>query len=176
MIQVLAVPVPDASGLLRTLKAVHFCDAYQTSICNPKLSVQNAYEGIFGHSPLWVQTLMTLRGVVASALGLKHEANDHFQDIHGGNSGASYYVGQRVGMFLVKSIETNELIVGDDDKHLDFRISILRSTTNGVEMVTVSTAVEIHNTVGGLYMLVVKPFHRVIAKSMVQRAANAGRL
>lgn len=123
-----------------------------------------------------ITTLMTLRGAVASALGLKHEDNGDFHDPLGCRRGARYQIGQRVGLFSVKSIEPNELIVGEDDKHLDFRISIYRSTMNNVEMVTVSTAVEIHNTVGMLYMLVVKPFHRVIAKSMVQRAANAGRL
>lgn len=171
MLKVQEVPVPDASSLLRTLKAVHFSDAYQTQ-CNPKLNVQDAYEAIFGHSPQWVRSLLTIRGVVASTLGLKHVADGDFSRAPGEN----YQVTQRVGLFTVQSIESNELIVGDNDKHLDFRISICRSSANGVEMVTVSTAIEIHNAVGRLYMLVVKPFHRLIARSMLQKAANAGRL
>jgi hypothetical protein len=171
MIKVLEVPVPQASSLLRTLKTVHFSDAYQTK-CNPKLNVQDAYEAIFGHSPQWVRSLLTVRGMVASVLGLKHVADADFSRAPGEN----YQVTQRVGLFSVQSNESNELIVGDNDKHLDFRISIYRSSANGVEIVTVSTVVEIHNAVGRLYMLVVKPFHRLIARSMLQKAANANRL
>lgn len=177
MPRVIEVPVPDSSSLFRALKVVHFCDAYQTSLFNPKLSVQDAYEAVFEHAPRWVGTLMAMRGVVVSALGLKHVSNDNYQRVPGGGvQGVRYQIGQRVGLFSIQSIEPNELIVGDNDQHLDFRISIYRSSTHGVETVTVSTAVEIHNVVGRLYMLVVKPFHRFIARSMVQRAADAGRL
>jgi hypothetical protein len=176
MPRVIEVPVPDSSRLFRALKVVHFCDAYQISLYNPKLNVQDAYEAVFGHAPRWVAALMAVRGVVAYALGLKHAANGVFQRVSGGVQGARYQIGQRVGLFLIQSIEANELIVGDNDKHLDFRISIYRSTMHGVETVTVSTAVEIHNAVGRLYMLVVKPFHRFIARTMMQRAADAGRM
>lgn len=176
MPRVIEVPVPDSSSLFRALKVVHFCDAYQISLCNPKLSAQDAYEALFEHAPRWVAALMSVRGVVASALGLKHVANGDFQSAYRGVQGVRCQIGQRVGLFLIQSIEPSELIVGDNDKHLDFRISIYRSTMHGVEMVTVSTAVEIHNAVGRLYMLVIKPFHRFIARTMIQRAADAGRL
>jgi len=176
MSRVIEVAVPDSSSLFRALKGVHFCDAYQISLRNPKLSVQDAYEAVFGHAPRWVAALMTVRGMVAYALGLKHAANGDFQSVSGGVQGARYQDGQRVGLFLIQSIEPNEIIVGDNDKHLDFRISIYRSTMHGVETVTVSTAVEIHNAVGSLYMTLIKPFHRFIARTMVRRAADAGRL
>jgi hypothetical protein len=116
--------------------------------------------------------LFKLRGILASMLGLRHRGVAGFQL----TPDARYEIGQRVGMFTIRSIEPNEIIVGDNDKHLDFRLSIYRSSLNGVEMVTVSTAVEIHNTIGRIYMLVIKPFHRYIARAMVQRAVNAGRL
>ena len=172
MPKVLEIAVPDASALLRSLKVVHFCDAYQATLRNPKLSAQDAYVAVFGHAPRWAKSLMKLRGVVARALGLKHVTGSNFPLVQS----TSYQVGQRVGLFSVRSVEPGELIVGDDDKHLDFRISIYRSSANGIEVVTVSTAVEIHNKIGRLYMLVVKPFHRLMARSMVQRAVDAGRL
>jgi hypothetical protein len=95
-----------------------------------------------------------MRGIVASMLGLRHGSDIGFQLA----PDASFKIGQRVGMFSIWSIEADELIVGDNDKHLDFRLSIFRSSLNGVEMMTVSTAVEIHNTLGKIYMVVVKPF------------------
>ena len=172
MSQVAEVPVPVACNLLHALKAVHFCDAYQTALSNPKLSPQDVYEAVLGCTPGWVKMLLKMRGIVASILGLRHEGVADFQL----TPKARYQIGQRVGMFSIQSIEPNELILGDNDKHLDFRVSIYRSSLNGVEMATVSTAVEIHNTIGRLYMLVVKPFHRAITRAMVQRAVNAGRL
>jgi hypothetical protein len=105
-------------------------------------------------------------------LGLRHGGETSFEV----TPEARYEIGQRVGRFLIRSIEPNELIVGENDKHLDFRISIYRSSLNGGETVTISTAVEIHNTLGHIYMLVVEPFHRYIARTMMQRAVDSGRL
>src|SRR4030095_6134520 len=154
MSRVAEVPVPVACNLLHALKAVHFCDAYQTAVSNPKLNPQDVYEAVLGCTPGWVKMLLKIRGIVASLLGLSHEGVSHFQL----TPKANYQIGQRVGMFSIQSIEPNELILGDNDKHLDFRVSIYRSSLNGVEMATVSTAVKTHNTIGSLYMLVVKPF------------------
>jgi hypothetical protein len=74
------------------------------------------------------------------------------------------------------AINTNELIVGDDDRHLNFRISVYRSSSNGAEVVTISTAVQINNPVGTAYMAAIKPFHKYLARLMLQRAVDAGRL
>jgi Protein of unknown function (DUF2867) len=116
--------------------------------------------------------LLKMRGMFASMLGLRHRGETGFEV----TPDARFEVGQRVGRFLIRSIERDELIVGENDKHLDFRISIYRSSLNGEDRVTISTAVEIHNTIGRIYMLVVEPFHRCIARAMMQRAVNARRL
>jgi hypothetical protein len=171
MPRVIEVPVPHDCSLLGRFQTVYFCDAYQTALSKPNLSVQELYEAVFAHPPVWAKGLMKIRGLVASALGLKHVDNAVLPD-----QGTQYQVGQRAGLFSIQSIEANELVVGDDDKHLNFRISIYRSSAKGVPAVTLSTAVEIHNKVGKLYMLVVTPFHRLIARSMLQKAADSGRL
>jgi hypothetical protein len=172
MSQVKEVPVPVTCNLFHGLKAVHFCDAFQAPVTNPELGLKEACRAVFACAPAWVDMLLKMRGVVATMLGLRHGAEAGFEV----SPDARYEIGQRVGRFLIRSIERNELIVGENDKHLDFRISIYRSSLNGVETVTVSTAVEIHNIIGRIYMLVVEPFHRYIARTMLQRAVNAGRL
>lgn len=172
MPQVIEVPVPHDCSLLGRFQSVYFCDAYQTPLSKPNLSVQDAYAAVFAHPPGWVKGLMRIRGLVASILGLKHEHNAVLTQ----DPGTQYRVGQRAGIFIIQSIEPNELIVGDDDKHLNFRISIYRSSAKGAQVLTLSTAVEIHNKVGKFYMLVVTPFHRFIAKSMLQKATDSGRL
>nr|WP_298137719.1 DUF2867 domain-containing protein [uncultured Pseudomonas sp.] len=172
MPQVIEVPIPHDCSLLDGFQSIYFCDAYQTPLSKPNLSVQDAYAAVFAHPPGWVKGLMRIRGLVAFVLGLKHVQDSVLVQ----DQGMQYRVGQRAGIFSVQSIEPNELIVGDDDKHLNFRISIYRSSANDVQVLTLSTAVEIHNKLGKFYMLVITPFHRFITKSMLQKAANAGLL
>lgn len=165
MNRVVKVPVPEASKLLASFRRVTFADAYEVAIVNPALTAEEAALAIFGHSPAWVGALMKARGVFAKAVGLKHS------DMRSGE--------QQRGIFKVQQRHSNEIIIGEDDSHLNFRISILRAGNAdeaGAQTVTVSTAVETHNALGRAYMFVVKPFHRVIARTMVQRAADAGRL
>lgn len=165
MNRVVKVPVPEASKLLGSFKRVTFADAYQVALVNHAITAEDAAHAIFGHSPAWVGTLMKARGVFAKAVGLKHS------DMKSGE--------QQRGIFKVQQRHPNEVIIGEDDSHLNFRISVLRASveeSDAAPTVTVSTAVETHNALGRAYMFVVKPFHRVIARSMVQRAADAGRL
>ena len=107
------VPTPVACNLLDASKVVHFADAYQTAVSNPKMSHR---------APGWVKMFLKIRGIVASILGLRYERVAVLQLA----SEARYQIGQRVGMFSIQSIEPNELILGDNDKHLDFRVSIYR--------------------------------------------------
>jgi len=67
--------------------------------------------------------------------------------------------------------------LGEDDKHLDFRLSVLRSPdlspTLGGQL-TVSTVVHCHNLLGRAYILVIAPFHRLVVKASLRRAARIG--
>ena len=165
MNRVVKVPVPEASKLLASFNQVTFADAYEVAVVNTAITAEEAAQAIFGHSPAWVGALMKARGVFAKAVGLKHS------DMKSGE--------QQRGIFKVQQRHPNEVIIGEDDSHLNFRISVLRlgdANGKGAPSITVSTAVETHNALGRAYMFVVKPFHRVIARTMVQRAADAGRL
>ena len=79
--------------------------------------------------------------------------------------------------FKVYSKSDTEIILGEDDKHLDFRLSVLRtpdlSPTLGGQL-TVSTVVHCHNLLGRIYILVIAPFHRRVVKASLRRAAHIG--
>ena len=68
----------------------------------------------------------------------------------------------------------NEIIMGEDDHHLDFRISVLyrngEHEDGSSPHVIISTVVLCHNALGRIYLRVIKPFHRVIVKSGLRRA------
>lgn len=167
------VLVPSTSSVCGTLGRIDFSDAYEVPLTQPDLRVEEAYWAVFGAEPEWVRWLMSLRGHIAVRLGLMHPFSASAQSP---DEVPAFQSGVRVGPFTVQSITEQELIVGDDDHHLNFRISALKSERAGQMFLTISTVVEIHNKLGRLYMFVVKPFHRFIAPFMVRSAMKGGRL
>jgi hypothetical protein len=83
----------------------------------------------------------------------------------------------RIGIFKVYGKSETEIVLGEDDKHLDFRLSVLRtpdlSPTLGGQL-TVSTVVHCHNLLGRAYIFVIAPFHRLVVKASLRRAAHIG--
>jgi hypothetical protein len=172
-VRVRVVPVPVHSEVLTSLKRIDFADAYEAPLSRPQMGVCDAYWAVFGVEPIWVCWLMSLRGHIAIRLGLTHP----FDTVKASPGLVpTFQLGMRVGPFTVQYASPNELIVGDDDKHLNFRISCLKTMSGERAFITISTVVEIHNKLGRFYMFVVKPFHRFIAPFMVRRAVNNCRL
>ncbi len=102
-------------------------------------------------NPAWVAALMALRNRVAQGLGL---------DTAGGSSDTSPFT------LLMRTGDT--LVVGADDKHLDFR-GVLRVVGDDLQCATV---VHQHNATGRAYFTVVKPFHRRIVPALLRHARN----
>ncbi len=106
-------------------------------------------------TPAWVAALMAVRNRVAQGLGL---------DTAGGSSDTSpFTLLGRVG---------NSLVVGADDKHLDFR-GVLRVVGDDLQCATV---VHEHNATGKAYFTVVKPFHRRIVPALLRRARRSAQM
>jgi hypothetical protein len=168
-----AVRLPVESVLNSSLRRIDFADAYEMRLSKPEIQTSDAYVAIFCYPPTWVQVLMNLRGHIALRLGLTHPLD--VREI-GPDEQPKVVTGARVGSFTVQSVHPSELIVGNDDKHLNFRISTMKTEREGQFYITVSTAVEIHNMLGRAYMFVVKPFHRFLAPYMLRRAVSSGRL
>ncbi|MEO9528075.1 DUF2867 domain-containing protein [Roseibium sp.] len=102
--------------------------------------------------PVWARLLLKVRGVVALLFGLSTDGPD---------------VVDKIGPFPVE-IETNEEIVaGFNDKHLDFRISVIAKEGR----VSLGTWVHVHNLGGRLYLLCIMPFHILIAKDALRRVS-----
>lgn len=170
---VIEVPVPAGSLIWQTLPSFGFSDAYQVQLSNPEQTPQEIYEAIFNYPPAWVPALFVVRGWFARMLGLKHLPVTFGPRA---KSTRPFQTGDRAGLFRVHWSNPSELVLSEDDSHLDFRLSIYKARAEDGQVVTISTAVLMHNNVGRAYMKVVVPFHRALAKSMVQRAVDCGRL
>lgn len=135
--------VAPALDCARILPGFDFADAYAVQVA-PGLNAMVAVDQVFGLGPSWVRALMRMRNPLAALVGLK----------------AAPATG-----FPVISASATELVLGFDDKHLDFRIVV----TVLSQQATVTTVVRCHNLGGRAYLALVKPFHRRIAPSMLSR-------
>src|SRR6185436_13024525 len=126
MSRITEVAVPPASKIRQAVKAVHFCDSYQAPLTH-SLSVEEASRAVFGHAPQWARTLMKIRGWAVSPFGLKHPTQAQSRAAQENVKRAPLQVGERVGIFTIHSIEPQELIAGEDDTHLDFRLSVFKA-------------------------------------------------
>ena len=166
------VALPHDSSIALYNAHADFSDAYlvplpRDSIHNPELLAKF----IFEQQASWVMGLMGLRDKFVKLFGLEISTVADLQkhDIEGV---------KRVGFFKVYGLMDNEIILGEDDHHLDFRVSVLyrngEPEDGSSPHVIISTVVLCHNALGRNYLRVIKPFHRLVVRSYLRRAALKG--
>jgi len=166
--------IPESSEIFNFIDSPTYSDCYITAV-EVNTSATDAYRAVFGNVPSWISLLMSLRNKIAAAIGLRRYARSEMSEVFTRIHQVPYIVGSRAGIFPVLYVSERELILGDNDKHLDFCISVLVSDES-IPQLYLSTIVAQHNFLGWLYMLVVKPIHRIIAPYVVRKAKAEGRL
>ncbi len=79
---------------------------------------------------------------------------------------------QKIGLFKIFSKSENEIVFGEEDKHLDFKVSLLQEVnpdTPQVKNFYCTTVVKYNNRLGRIYFFVVKPFHKLIVPRMMKQ-------
>ena len=87
-----------------------------------------------------------------------------------------YVVGDIIGVWPIYVLGQDEIVVGRDNKHLDFRLSVLKVLDGAEASVIVSTICTVHNVFGKLYLFFVGPYHRLGVRRLMANARAAGRL
>jgi hypothetical protein len=114
-----------------------------------------AARGAFGKAPVWISRLMGLRNALVAPLGLVHrspKANP-----------------QAIGMFPILQDSKDRVVLGLDDRHLDFRVVV--ELMNAGTSVSLTTLVQPHNVFGKAYLAIIMPFHRIITATILAQAA-----
>jgi hypothetical protein len=125
--RVIECDVPASSALSRDLiRSAYFHDSYRAPLARPGLSIVEIFFALFGHTPFWMKALLITRNAIARRFGL--EAPTAAEILHP-TVRATYNVGDKIGPWPVYFISDNEIVAGRNNKHLDFRLSILRVTT-----------------------------------------------
>jgi Protein of unknown function (DUF2867) len=171
--QVTTVALPAASAITRAYSHTHLADAYAIALpagTSPDPEVLARF--LFAQQAPWALALMKLRDSLVAALGLKTSAQLHAL-------GAGAKVRERVGIFRIYSRSEHEIVLGEDDRHLDFRLSVSCQHPEVGEaasqrQLVLATVVHCHNRLGRCYIAVIAPFHRWIIASTLRRAARKG--
>jgi hypothetical protein len=66
----------------------------------------------------------------------------------------------------------DRLVAGFNDRHLDFRVVIDVAGSGTLRNVTATTLVLTHNWLGRTYLAIIRPFHRLILRAMMQQVAT----
>ncbi len=139
-----------------------WADAYRVTMETPFSNARAAGDAAFSTFPFWVDGLMALRNLIVTPFGLK--------------SGETKQTPvARIGFFPIISESETQVVVGMNDRHLDFRCVIDVATSDAGQDVTIATVIDRHNWLGRTYLAIVMPFHRLIVRTAMVRMARAAR-
>jgi hypothetical protein len=167
-----SVALPAESSVARLYDAPDLADAYavrlpENAIDDPELLARF----VFAHQAGWVARLMGLRDAIVARFGLKTAAQ--LRSIKDPAAAR-----ERLDIFRIYTRSAHEIILGENDRHLDFRVSLLQQTRGTQEgrsrYLILSTVVHCHNRLGRFYILAIAPFHRMVVRSSLRRAARIG--
>ena len=164
------VALPAQSAVATVYESMNLADAFAIQLpLGTSRDPEVLWRFVMSQQPAWIGWLTRLRDVVVACLGLKTAkrlatlSNEADAD--------------RIAFFKVYGRSENEIVLGEDDRHLDFRLSVLRtpdsSPTLGGQL-TVSTVVHCHNLLGRAHIRLIAPLHRLVVKSSLHRAADIG--
>jgi Protein of unknown function (DUF2867) len=142
------------------LPGAQFGDAFRLSLTDATMDAPLAARRMMGRSPGWVRILMRLRNAIVTPLGLRTPGP------------RAEMPGKAIGPFPVIASSASRMVMGFDDKHLDFRVIMDVAHDGGDCRVTATTLVETHNLLGRTYLAIIKPFHRLIVRTMLEQVCE----
>ncbi|CAN0652675.1 DUF2867 domain-containing protein [Nitratireductor aquimarinus] len=141
-----------------TLPGAGFSDTY-SGVSKDTFDASAALTRAFARPPRWIGTLMRWRNAIVRPFGLKT-----------GKDALDQVVGTEQAPFPVLERSSRRIVLGTDDRHLDFRLIVEADPVDGPgTRVSCTTLVRPHNPFGWLYLLTIMPFHKLIVANTVRR-------
>jgi hypothetical protein len=171
---VIECDLPPASALSRDATGnAYFHDSYRAPLTRENLGIVEVFFALFGHTPIWMKLILIIRNAAARVVGLEAPTVD---EIMKPVARSEYRVGEKIGPWPIFFIAENEIVAGRNNKHLDFRVSVLKAVDGGATSVVISTVCSVHNVFGKIYLFFIVPFHRAGVRSLLANAVAARRL
>lgn len=100
--------------------------------------------------PPWVVAALAVRQVLVPLLGIRRAADD---------------------VFDIREQHEDEVLLGVDDRHLDFRCGV--AVDPAARLLRVTTAVRLHGWRGRAYFLPVRVLHPLVVRAMIRSAGES---
>jgi hypothetical protein len=159
--------IPVGTRIADYANGAYFADAWSVTAAEPNLTALSQFIKAVRATPKWVETCMKLRNMAVKSVGLKNLGG--LAQLEPDKPDSHYKAGDRLGIFTLQEITPDEVLMGDDDKHLKVILSVsCTKQAMGEMLVTVTTVVHVHNLLGKIYMLPVTPMHKLIAPAVAK--------
>lgn len=154
--------LPENLLIYKDFERIDYCDSYKI-IISKDITIDNITTEVFKPN-YWVDLLIRIRNSLVRLFGLKTGNKKDFTE------SINYPIGAKVGgYFTVIYRSENEIVMGENDKHLNFRVAVMKKKSEQDCSIYVTTIVKFNNIWGRIYFLPVKPFHQIIVKSLLRR-------
>ncbi len=163
--------IPKNSLLKTNNMTYDYIDSFQGQFNDKFQNIGTTEIGksFFSSGPKWIDKLFAFRNKLAGLFGLKTSGKiKDRQKILDNFKGEK---GEQIGLFKVFDKTSDEIILGENDKHLNFRVSLFIDKQNESETdkkLIISTTVKFNNWFGRLYFLPVRPFHKLIVPTILK--------
>ncbi len=143
---------PDS--LIAKYTPYDYIDTYTRVVASPRAITPEDFSDIaFDRKPAWMRWVMQLRDVLVKPFKLDN-------------------VGRFTDMIREKS--TDETVFGKVDRHLTFHASLLCGKyIDGKQELRITTVVKYNNMLGKVYFFIIRPFHAIIVKSLLNKVARS---
>lgn len=162
--------VPEHSILKDEEASFGYIDSFQSSFSGKEKGndIIPIAELFSSSGPEWANSLLRIRDKIVKPFGLK--TADQITDFSEQPDDTRYELGSQHGIFKLFYKRENEVVLGQDDTHLNVRVSLLlESSGNEVnKILSITTAVKFNNLFGKLYFLPVKPIHQLIVRKSLE--------
>lgn len=148
---------PENTMVLSDLNRVDYFDSY--------MIFKNTQDSVAGitckilKAPGWVDALGKLRDVLVKPFGLKTE-----NDIKNGQTNNL----PEFDFAPVLYQSDKEIVMGMNDKHLYFRLSVMKIARQDDSQVFLTTVVRFNNIGGKIYFALIRLFHGLIVRTMLK--------
>ena len=161
--------MPPAGLAARAFPRIDYADAYAARLPRGAACDVEAFaRAFFTATPRWAALLMALRDCAVAPIGLKTARRAALPR----PERMTFQPGDVWGIFRVFAHAEHEILIGENDRHLDFRVGLVLARRGDTCWATIPTVVRYNTLLGRLYFLPVRFGHRLIVPAMLREAVR----
>lgn len=163
--------IPENSILKKNEGSFDYIDSFQSLIFTKERNddITTFLKLFIRSGPKWADHLLVIRDKIVGLFGLN--TTEQITKNKNQIDHAVYNTGEQLGIFKLYDKSESEFLLGEDDKHLNFRVSLLIEQIDlekDERRFSITTAVKFNNMFGRIYFYPVKPVHRLIVRTTLK--------